>query len=174
MRTIFCLLAPCTTVLQKSLDIFHQYGFDHDVIYNPLQSVCTVFNPDRFNLKCPLVHVGNNVGVPGEGKIPRCVVDNLNDNDDFMKEMRGLYAGANSVLGKIAACSFEVKLRLFQTFCTSFYCAHLWYKFTRQVMSKVRVACNNVFQLLLGYRKSSSASEMFVTNNIKRLCAKTY
>ena len=33
-------------------------------------------------------------------------------------------------------------------------------------MSKVRVAYNNVFRLLFGYRKSCSASKMFVTNNI--------
>ena len=71
--------------------------------------------------------------------------DNLNDNDDnIMKQMRGLYARVNSVLRKFAACSFDVKLRLFQAFCTSFYCAHLWYKFTKHVMSKVRVAYNNV------------------------------
>ena len=90
--------------------------------------------------------------------------DNLNDNDDIMKQMRGLYARANSFLRKFAACSFEVKLRLFQAFCTSFYCAHLWYKFTKQVLSKVRVANNNVFRLLFRYRKSCSASKMFVTN----------
>ena len=86
--------------------------------------------------------------------------------DDIMKQMRGLYARANSVLRKFAACSFEVKLRLFQAFCTSFYCARLWYKFTKQVMSKVSVAYNNVFRLLFGYRRSCSTSEMFVTNDI--------
>ena len=83
-----------------------------------------------------------------------------------MKQMRGLYARANSVLRKFAACSFEVKFRLFQAFCTSFYCAQLWYKFTKHVMSKVRVAYNNVFRLLFGYRRRCSASEMFVNNNI--------
>ena len=92
--------------------------------------------------------------------------DKLNDNDDIMKQMRGLYARANPVLRKFAACSFESKLRLFQAFCTSFYCAHLWYKFTKQVISKVRVAYNNVFRLLFGYRRSCSANEMFVTNDI--------
>ena len=44
----------------------------------------------------------------------------------------------------------DLKLRLFQAFCTSFYCAHLWNKFIKQVMSKVRVAYNNVFRLLFG------------------------
>ena len=86
--------------------------------------------------------------------------------DDIMKQMRGLYARAHSVLRKFAACSFELKLTLFKAFCTSFYCAHLWYKFTKHVMSKVRVAYNNVFRLLFGYRRSCSASEMFVYNNI--------
>ena len=82
-----------------------------------------------------------------------------------MKQMRGLYARANSVLRKFAACSFDVKLRLFQAFCTSFYCAHMWYKFTKYAISKVRVAYNNVFRLLFGYR-SCSASEIFVNNII--------
>ena len=36
------------------------YGLhEHDVIYNPVKSVCIVFKPDRFSLKCPLVHLGN-------------------------------------------------------------------------------------------------------------------
>ena len=163
-----CLLAPCAIALQKLLDICHEYGVEHDVIYNPLKSVCMVFKPDRFSLKCPLVHLGNNV-LEYQEKVKYLGVllnDNLNDNDDIMKQMRGLYARANSVLRKFAACSFEVKLRLFQAFCTSFYCAHLWYKFTKHVMTKVRVAYNNVFRLLFGYRRSCSASEMFVYNNI--------
>ena len=83
-----------------------------------------------------------------------------------MKQMRGLYARANSVLRKFADCTVEVKLRLFQTFCTSSYCAHPWFKFPNHVMSKVRVAYNNVFRLLFGYRRNCSASEMFVNNNI--------
>ena len=95
---------------------------EHDVIYNLPNSVCIVFKPDRFSLKCPLVHLGNNV--------------------------------------------LEYQEKVFQAFCTRVYCAHLWYKFTKHVMSNVRVACNNVFRLLFGYRRSCSASEMFVTNNI--------
>ena len=104
-----CLLAPCAIALQKLLDICHEYGVEHDVIYNPLKSVCMVFKPDRFSLKCPLVHLGNNV-LEYQEKVKYLGVllnDNLNDNDDIMKQMRGLYARANSVLRKFAACSFE-------------------------------------------------------------------
>ena len=91
-----CLLAPCAIALQKILDICHEYGVEHDVIYNPLKYVCIVFKPDRFSLKCPLVNLGNNVleyqeKVQYLGVLPN---DNLNDKED-MKQMRGLYARAN-------------------------------------------------------------------------------
>ena len=88
-----CLLAPCAITLQKWLDICHEYGVEHDVIYNPLKSVCIVFQPDHFYLKCPLVHLGNNV-LEYQEKVKYLGVllnDKLNDNDDIMKQMRGLY-----------------------------------------------------------------------------------
>ena len=123
-----CLLAPCAIALQKLLDICHEYGVEHDAFYNPLKYVCIVFKTDRFSLKCTLVHLGNNVFEYQE-KVKYLGVllnDNLSDNDDIMKQMRGLYARTNSVLRMFAACSFEVKLRLFQAFCTNLYCAHQW------------------------------------------------
>ena len=77
-----CLLAPCAIALQL-LDICHEYGGEHDVIYNPLKSVCIVFKPDRFILKCSLVHLGNNV-LEYKEKVKYIGVllnDNLNVND---------------------------------------------------------------------------------------------
>ena len=56
-----CLMAPCPIALQTLLDICHEYGVEHDVIYNPLKSVCMFFKPGRFSLKCPLVHIRNHV-----------------------------------------------------------------------------------------------------------------
>ena len=86
MRTIS---VSCAIALQKLLDICHEYGVEHDVIYNPLTYVCMVFKPDRFSLKCPLVHLGNNV-LEYHEKVKYLGVllnDNLNDNDDIMKQM---------------------------------------------------------------------------------------
>ncbi len=37
-----CLMASCTIALQKLLDICHEYGVEHDVIYNPLRSTVLV------------------------------------------------------------------------------------------------------------------------------------
>ncbi len=79
-----CLLSPCAIALQTLLDICYEYGVEHDVIYNPLKSVCIVFKPDRFSLNCPFVHVWNNV-VEYQEKVKYLGVllnDKLNDNDE--------------------------------------------------------------------------------------------
>ena len=61
MRTIFVswhlVQLPCRNYLTFAMNTVSK----HDVIYNPLKSVCIVFKPDRFSLKCTLVHLGNNV-----------------------------------------------------------------------------------------------------------------
>ena len=98
-------MAPCAIALQKLLDICHEYGVEHDVIYYPLKSVCIVLKPDRFSLKCPLVHLGDNV-LEYQEKVKYLGVllnDNLNGNYDIMKQMRGLYARANSVFSLLPA-----------------------------------------------------------------------
>ena len=56
MRTIsvswHLVQLPCRNYLTFAMN--RPYGVEHDVIYNPLKSVCMVFKPDRFSLKCPL------------------------------------------------------------------------------------------------------------------------
>ena len=40
--------------------------------------------------------------------------------------MRTLYIGSNKLLHTFYHCSIDVKLELFRSFCTSFYCCYLW------------------------------------------------
>ena len=70
-------------------------------------------------------------------------------------------------------CTEKVKIKLFVTYCSQFYCAHLW-KFNRsdKKYNKLRVAYNNVFRFLLSLPRDEegrpcSASEMFVTRRVK-------
>ena len=51
------------------------------------------FYPDGFSLKCPLVHLGNNV-LEYQEKVKYLGVllnDKLNDNDDIMKQIFEVY-----------------------------------------------------------------------------------
>ena len=43
----------------------------------------------------------------------------------------------------VSSCSVEVKLFMFQSYCSNFYCSHLWYNFTKVQMNKPRITYNN-------------------------------
>ncbi len=84
-----------------------------------------------------------------------------------------LYAQGNSLLRNFHMCTKKVKIKLFVTYCSQFYCAHLW-KFNKsdKKYNKLRVAYNNVFRFLLCLTRDEegrpcSASDMFVSRNLK-------
>ena len=51
---------------------------------------------------------------------------NVQDDDDMLRQMRTLYIRSNKLLRTFYHCSIDVKLELFRSFCTSFYCCYLW------------------------------------------------
>ena len=63
-------------------------------------------------------------------------------------------------------CFITVLIELCRSFCTTFYCPYFWTQYKKATFSKLRVAYNNVYRKILGLCRRSSASEMFVTNNI--------
>ena len=86
---------------------------------------------------------------------------------------RLLYAQGNSLIRKFHMCTEKVKIRLFTTYCSQVYCAHLWqYQVTDKSYRKVKVAYNNVFRFLLRLPRDDqgrpcSASQMFVSRKVK-------
>merc|ERR1711994_477149 len=63
-------------------------------------------------------------------------------------------------------CSAEVKIQLFRTYCTSMYTSQLWWNYKKASMSKLIVAYNNAFRLLMGFPRDCSASGMFASFNL--------
>ena len=163
-----CLLAPSASGLQSLLNTCTEYGLENDIIYNPIKSIALVIKPARFKLKCPDVFLGKHkleyhVFVKYLGFI---IKEIFCDDDDMSRQLRSLYYRANSLLQKFNKCSIEVKKTLFNSYCASMYCPHLWVNYTKCMYNKLKVAYNNVFRRLLGYRKFDSASHMFVTNRL--------
>ena len=74
------------------------------------------------------------------------------DSDDIKRQMRSLYSQANSLIRKFHGCSTDVKIKLFQTFCSAMYCSHLWSVFTKQCISDMRVAYNNSYRILMNIK----------------------
>ena len=54
--------------------------------------------------------------------------------------MRLLYAKSNTLLRTFSHCSSDVKVTLFQSYCTALYCPFLWSDYKKSTFSKIRVA----------------------------------
>ena len=91
---------------------------------------------------------------------------NNSDGTEMLRQMRLLYCRSNRLLRMFNKCSKNVLIELFRSFCTTFYCPYFWTVHKKATFSKIRVAYNNVYRKLLGFCRRSSASEMFVMNNI--------
>ena len=48
------------------------------------------------------------------------------DDYDMLRQMRLLYAKSNKLLRTFNHCSTDVKITLFQSYCTALYCPVLW------------------------------------------------
>ena len=56
-----CLLAPSTSDVQSLLDVCYDYGSDNDILFNPIESVCTIFKPKTYKMYLPAVFIGPDV-----------------------------------------------------------------------------------------------------------------
>ena len=161
-----CLMAPCAIALQELLNICHSYGISVDV--NPLKSFCIGFTPNFFKLSLPKISI-NSAHIPYADSIKYLgftFTSSHKDDNDIIRQMRILYARSIRIVRFFHSCSSDVLLELGRSFCGSFYCSHLWTSYKKSSFSKIRVAYNNFYRKLLHVSGRSSASIMFVENNI--------
>ena len=64
-------------------------------------------------------------------------------------ECRYLYAQGNNLRRKFSNCNFDVKIKLFKTYCTSIYSGQLWSRYKTTSMNKVKVAYNSILRIFL-------------------------
>ena len=93
------------------------------------------------------------------------VSNNNSDDAEMLRQMRLLYCKSNLVR-LFSKCSKIVLIELCRSFCTTFYCPYFWTQYKKATFLKLRLAYNNAYRTILGLCRQSSASEMFVTNNI--------
>ena len=92
--------------------------------------------------------------------------DSMQDDNDILRQMRTVYAKSNTLLRTFNHCSTDVKVTLFQSFCTALYCPFLWSNYKKSTFRKIRVAFNNAHRKIFGLPKRSIASAMYARHNI--------
>ena len=163
-----CLLAPTASAMQTLLDVCYEYGIDNDILFNPIKSVCTVFKPKAYKLYLPTVFIGSDAlkFIKESKYLGFTFNDSKSDDCDMLRQMRLLYAKSNKLLRTFSHCSTDVKITLFQSYCTALHCPYLWNDYKKSTFSKIRVAFNNAYRKIFGLPKRSSASTMYANNNI--------
>ena len=123
-----CLLAPRAIGLQRLLDVCFDFSIRNDIMFNPIKSICVVFKSKSNKLYCPTVSLecDNLVYTAYTKYVGFTFSMNVQDDDDMLRQMRTLYIRLNKLLRTFYHCSIDVKLELFRSFCTSFYCCYLW------------------------------------------------
>ena len=54
-----CLLAPTASAMQCLLDVCYDYGIEHDILFNPIKLVCTIYTPNSYKLYLSTVFIGS-------------------------------------------------------------------------------------------------------------------
>lgn len=170
------LMCPSFGGLQDLLDICGDYAEKHDIKFNTKKSVVLVRrNKQMKNAVIPKFKLCQEflTEVQEVKYLGHIITDDGKDDKDILSACGKLYAQGNSLLRKFHMCTDKVKIKLFVTYCSQFYCAHLWkYNKSDKKYNKLRVAYNNVFRFLLCLPRDEegrpcSASNMFVTRKVK-------
>ena len=161
-------IRPTASAMQTLLDVCYEYSIDKDILFNPIKSVCTVFKPKAYKLYLPTVCISSDTlkFIKESKYLGFTFSDSKSDDCDMLRQMRLLYVQSNKLLRTFSHCSTNVKITLFQSYCTALYCSYLWNDYKKSTFSKVRVAFNNAYRKIFGLPKRSSASTMYANNNI--------
>ena len=88
------------------------------------------------------------------------------DDVEMLRQLRLLYMRSNKIIRMFYFCTIDVKLELFRSFCTSFYCSYLWTGYKKSTFNRLRVAFNNAYRRILELPWRCSASGMYATYGI--------
>ena len=86
-----------------------------------------VFKPNRFKLYCSAVYLNGNIidYVEKTKYIGYMFTNDKQDDVEMLRQLRLLYMQSNKIIHNFHFCTIVVKLELFKSFGTSFYCCYL-------------------------------------------------
>ena len=136
---------------QHLLDICSSFGFDYDVSFNSIKSVIMIFTFKPLGCQVPIFLLMSKVlPVVEKFKYLGHIFDNyLRDNLDIERQIKFIYTKCNVLIHKVKFCDTTVKVKLFKTFCCSFYTSELWCTYSKVIIRKLIIAYGNIFKKVL-------------------------
>jgi len=84
------------------------------------------------------------------------------DDDDIKREIKKLFVNTNTLVNRFQRCSHNVKLVLFNSFCTCMYDLALWKYYSVTVYNKFKSAYNKCIKKLFGFVRHDSMTGIFM------------
>ena len=126
----------------KLLKACEKFGVHHDVKFNAKKSAVMVFRSKTMkDLVLPDLNMyGEKIQEVTKTKC-NIITNDLTDDADIDRQVKKLYAQGNSILRKFYMCSWDVKLTLFQAYCSPLYTAQLWWSHKRASINRRATTC---------------------------------
>ena len=163
------LIAPSPNALQKLLNVCNEFVNCNDLVFNVKKTKCMMIASDVIkDLDFPNVYLNGNVItiVQKEKYLGFYITNDCCDDSSIVAAMRGLYSRGNMLRRNFKQCNDNVKIRLFQSYCSSLYCGSLWYQYNHNCIKKLKVCHNNVFRYFFKVDRRESISQHFANFNM--------
>ena len=159
------LIAPSPNALQTMLDICETYGNTNDILYNSKKSVIMCIKPKE----CKSIYVptfylqGKPLSqVSCHQYLGVLINDSNTDNNDIERHTKATYINGNKIISYFKHCTANVKVQLFKTFCSNFYCSHLWTNYYKYTIDKANKAYKKVFSKLFSCTRGESITQKMI------------
>ena len=164
------LISPSSRGLHTLLGECEKYGVEHDITFNANKSAVICFKSNSTcNFKVPDFVLNNNVipNVNDTKYLGHFLSSTSSDILDIERQRKKTFIQGNSLIRKFYKCTIEVKLTLFNSFCSPLYTAHLWSKYSINAITSMYRAYHNTLKILIGVSKRESTSHICAHLNIR-------
>ena len=124
------------------MNVCLDFNIRNDIKFNPISFVCVAFKTKTSKLHCTNVGLDSDIleYIYCTKYLGFTFNINSQDDDDMLRQIRTLYIRSSKLLRAFHYCTIDVKLELYRSFCTSFYCCHLMDCIQRSTFDKLPVA----------------------------------
>jgi Reverse transcriptase (RNA-dependent DNA polymerase) len=122
------LLAPTLAALRLMLHYCSVFACDNDIVFNPVKSVCIKFSLHNVDvIQYTVLLQGSSLSWTNKIKhLGHILCSTLNDIDDITSQQNVFVSQFNYFIAKFNGISIALKVRLFMSYCESFYGSQLW------------------------------------------------
>ena len=158
------IFSPSSVGLRALISVCEKYGISHEIRFNYKKSAIMICRGQFMKNVCPPLYTLNGEiikEVDSVRYLGHIISSNGKDDKDIMRQCQQLYARGNVLLRKFHMCSMDVKVKLFNTYCSPMYTAQLWWNHTVYSFHRLNVCYNNILRRLLRRPRYCSASGLF-------------